>query len=75
MIFERDRDNFESHFPELEIHAIRPFMPFRYLVSGGVSMRQLMPTATFHLWRKVESWLCSWPRHWSMFAFIHLKRQ
>jgi len=61
--------------PQPRDSAVRPFMPFRYLVSGGVSMRQLMPEATFALWRKLESWLCTWPRHWSMFALIHLTRR
>jgi len=75
IVFQRDRHEFESEFPDLEIQAVRPVMPFRYLVSGGVSMRQLMPEATFTLWRKLESWLCTWPRHWSMFALIHLTRR
>jgi SAM-dependent methyltransferase len=75
IIFQRDRHEFESEFRDLGIQAVRPFMPFRYLVSGGVSMRQLMPEATFALWRKLESWLCAWPRHWSMFALIHLTRR
>jgi SAM-dependent methyltransferase len=75
IIFARDRHDFESEFRELEIQTIRPFMPFRYLVSGGVSMRQLMPTASFSFWRKLETWLGHWPQHWSMFALIHLKRQ
>ena len=75
VIFQRDRPHFESEFRELAIREVRPFMPFRYLVSGGVSMRQLMPGATFGLWRHVESWLNSWPHHWSMFAFIHLERR
>ena len=74
IIFERDRRDFESEFRELEIQAIRPFMPFRYLVSGGVSMRQLMPEFTFDVWRKLEAWACTWPHHWSMFALIHLRR-
>lgn len=74
IVFQRDRQQFESEFRTLAIQAVRPFMPFRYLVSGGVSMRQLMPEATFPLWRKLESWLCAWPRHWSMFALIHLTR-
>lgn len=75
IIFQRDRYDFESEFRGLEIHAVRPFMPFRYLVSGGVSMRQLMPATTFTLWRKLESWLCAWPHHWSMFALVHLTRR
>ncbi len=75
IIFQRDRHGFEAEFGELEIQEIRPFMPFRYLVSGGVSMRQLMPEAAFDLWRKLESWLCTWSHHWSMFALIHVTRR
>lgn len=75
MIFARDRRKFIVEFPELEIRAVRPFMPFRYLVSGGVSMRQLMPEGTFHLWRKLESFFGAWPKHWCMFALIHLTRR
>jgi SAM-dependent methyltransferase len=75
IIFQRDRRQFEAEFPELEIRAVRPFMPFRYLVSGGVSMRPLMPAATFPLWRGLENWLCAWPHHWSMFAFVQLTRR
>ena len=75
IIFRRDRSEFESGFPELAIRVVRPFMPFRYLVSGGVSMRQLMPAAAFGVWRQMESWLGRWPDHWSMFAFIQLERR
>ncbi|MBV8902046.1 MAG: methyltransferase domain-containing protein [Acidobacteriia bacterium] len=75
IIFQRDRRRFESEFRELHIQAVRPFMPFRYLLSGGVSMRQLMPEITFTFWRKLESQLCAWPHHWSMFALIHLTRR
>lgn len=75
IIFERDRRDFESEFRDLEIQTVRPFMPLRYLISGGVSMRQLMPAAAFPFWRKLETWLGRWPQHWSMFALIHLKRQ
>ncbi len=75
IIFQRDRHAFESEFRELEIQLVRPFMPFRYLVSGGVSMRPLMPEATFALWRRLEWVFSGWPRHWSMFALIHVKRR
>jgi SAM-dependent methyltransferase len=75
IIFERDRLEFESEFRDLQIQAVLPFMPFRYLVSGGVSMRQLMPEGTFRAWRGFESLLSKWPRHWSMFALIYLARR
>ena len=75
IIFQRDRHELESGFPKLTLRELRPFMPFRYLVSGGVSMRQLMPAAMFGIWRRIESWLAPWPHYWSMFAFIHLERR
>ena len=75
IIFQRDRREFEAEFRGLEIESVRPFMPFRYLVSGGVTMRQLTPEATFSSWRKLESWLGTWPHHWSMFALIQITRR
>lgn len=75
IIFERDRGRFESEFPNLRIRTVRPIMPFRYLFSGGVSMRQLMPEWTFALWSKLDSWLSAWPKRWPMFAFIHIERR
>jgi SAM-dependent methyltransferase len=71
IVFQRDRGEFEAEFRDLEIRAVRPFMPFRYLVSGGVSMRPLMPGATFAAWRTLESVFGAW----SMFAFIQIARR
>jgi SAM-dependent methyltransferase len=75
IIFERDREVFESEFPALRLQAVHPIMPFRYFVSGGVSMRQLMPEITFTLWRKLDGLLSKWPRQWPMFARIHVIRR
>jgi SAM-dependent methyltransferase len=74
MVFERDRALFETEFPKLRIEQVQPLMPFRYLVSGGVSMRGLMPRATTPLWRAIEKSLEPWMRHWAMFALILLRR-
>ena len=73
IIFARDRGQFEKEFPELQIHSINPFMPFRYLLSGGVSWRSLMPGWSFALWRKVEHLLQPWMNHLAMFALIVLR--
>jgi SAM-dependent methyltransferase len=75
MLFERDREMFEREFPDWRIQTIKPEMPFRYLVSGGVSMRSLMPGATFSLWRWLEQGLQPWMRKWAMFAEIILVKQ
>jgi hypothetical protein len=50
-------------------------MPFRYLVSGGISMRNLMPSLTFRAWRRVEWLMDPWMSRWAMFAQITLRRR
>jgi SAM-dependent methyltransferase len=72
IIFARDRSRFENEFPEWQIHLIKPFMPFRYLLSGGVSLRSFMPGWSFALWRKIENLLQPWMKNLAMFALIAL---
>jgi len=74
IVFVRDRCKFESLFPELSIAQIRPFMPFRYLVSGGVALRSLMPGFTHAAWAGLERMLESQMPRFAMFAFISLHR-
>ena len=72
IIFQRDRRQFKQEFPEWRIQKIRPFMPFRYLLSGGVSLRSLMPGILFGVWRWLEEFLD--PQAWGMFAYFVLTR-
>ena len=74
IIFERDRAQFEREFPEWRIREINRIMPFRYLVSGGVSLRSLMPGWAFELWRLAEQALTPWMKTWAMFARVILVR-
>lgn len=74
IVFQRDRRVFESQYPKLRIEKIQPFMPFRYLVSGGVSMRQLTPGSAFEPWRRIEAIFDRWPERWAMFALVHITR-
>ena len=74
IIFERDRARFEQEFPEWRISQIKLMMPFRYLVSGGVSLRNLMPGCSFMLWRKLENALRPRMKDLAMFALIVLER-
>ena len=48
---------FEQEFPEWRIELIKPIMPFRYLLSGGVSLRSLAPAWSFKLWDRLENTL------------------
>ena len=43
IIFVRDRKLFSEKYPKLAVDIVEPYMPVRYLVSGGVSKPQLLP--------------------------------
>jgi SAM-dependent methyltransferase len=70
IVFERDRQRFLRRFPELEIRDVHLIMPIRYLLSGGVSMRALIPSWSFGLVRAVER--ASRPAMWSLAMFAHV---
>ena len=74
MLFVRDRPQFEQEFPMWQVRTIEPIMPFRYLVSGGVSLRSLMPGWSFGAWRTLENGMRPWRHRWGMFAQITLSR-
>jgi len=43
IVFTRDRARFEKEFPLLKIKSLRRHSPFRFLISGGVTLRPLLP--------------------------------
>ncbi len=47
----------------------------RDIIQGNRFLWRILPEATFDFWHKLETGLCTWPDHWSMFAMIHLKRR
>jgi SAM-dependent methyltransferase len=75
IVFVRDRARFEEEFPEFEIEEIRPFLPFRYLLSGGVSMRSLMPDFTHGMWALLERSLDFQRDRLGMFAFLSVRKR
>ena len=74
IVFARDRALFESDFPQWRLDRVEPYMPFRYLLSGGLSLRQLMPGWSFGFWSGVESALGFAAGTTAMFARIRLLR-
>lgn len=74
ILFQRDRARFEKEFPQWKIESICLLMPFTYLVSGGVSLRPLMPGWTYPLWRGLERSLTPVIAWWAMFAQVVLRR-
>lgn len=75
IIFQRDRTRFERDFPQWQIELIKPFMPLRYLLSGGVSMRSLVPAWSFGIAKKIESTVGAWNNQLAMFAKILIRRR
>ena len=74
IVFARDRALFESGFPEWRLDRVEPYMPFRYLLSGGLSLRPLMPGWSFRFWSGVERALGFAAGATAMFARIRLVR-
>ena len=75
IIFSRDRDRLAREFPRLAVRSVEPIMPFRYIVSGGVSMRSLMPGWTAGTWRGIEAALSPFNDRLAMFARIDVRRR
>lgn len=74
IVLQRDRHIFELEFPQFGIEQIRPFLPFRYVISGGLATRNLMPAFANGVWLRVERMLDPWVSHLGMYAFISLRR-
>ena len=75
IVFDRDRDRFTREFPEWQIQTAEPFMPLRYLLSGGVSLRSLAPGWSHGTFRALERVLRPWSSTFAMFAKIALMRR
>ena len=74
IIFQRDRAGFETEFPEWRIERVTPFMPLRYLVSGGVGFRNLVPGWTHPLWVGLETLARPFMADLAMFVHVVLRR-
>lgn len=72
IIFHRDRSIFDQRHPNLRIERITPIMPFAYLLSGGVSLRSILPGWMYWFIRFLEQH--SNEPSWAMFAMIIVKR-
>ena len=75
VVFRRDRATLEAEFPGWELAEVHPIMPFRYLLSGGVSMRQLAPSWAFPPLAALEQLVQPLRHYLAMFAVILLRRR
>lgn len=74
IVFSRDRVQFLKEFPDWRIEEIRLMMPVAYLISGGVSLRSLVPGMFYGLVRFMERLLTPYLPRLAMFAQITLQR-
>jgi len=74
IVFVRDLELFKADFPNLRIEQITYHTPLRYLISGGVSFKQLVPDFSFPFFRAVDSMLVSLSKQFSMFMTISVKK-
>jgi SAM-dependent methyltransferase len=74
IVFQRDRAVFEAEFPEWRIVRLTPFMPLRYLASGGVGFRSLVPGWTYPLFAALEKLAEPGMENLAMFVHIVLRR-
>ena len=72
IIFIRDKAKFENKFSGLKIIKINLHTPFRYLASGGVSYRQVVPTFFYGLIRGLEIILSPFNRFIALFQTIEI---
>ncbi|MDQ7784717.1 MAG: class I SAM-dependent methyltransferase [Desulfomonilaceae bacterium] len=75
IVFHRDRSLFEATFPDWHVSGIDLGMPFSYILSGGMTMRALMPGFAFGFVRRLERLLGPWMDGLAMFAKIVLTRR
>lgn len=74
IVFIRDEHLFKSLYPGFSIEEICHHTPFRYLVSGGVSFKQLLPDFTYGLFSFLDEFFTSISSQFSMFVTIRIKK-
>ena len=74
IVFERDRAAFERDFPSLRVLRMEPHTPFRYLVSGGLSLRQALPSFLYSPVKLLEVCLSPFNRFLGLFLTVELRK-
>lgn len=72
IVFERDWKIFSAKYPQFKIRAIRYHSPLSYILSGGVSMKSLVPSFLFNLIIFIKGIVSS--RRFNMFATIEIEK-
>ena len=74
IIFYRDRELFQSEFPHLIVRDLKIHTPLTYLISGGLSLKQLLPSELYGFVRLIEWLLSPFNSYLGMFLTIELEK-
>ncbi|MBN1252140.1 MAG: class I SAM-dependent methyltransferase [Bacteroidales bacterium] len=74
IVFERDIDIFKNKFKSLQLIDIKYHTPLRYLLSGGVSFKQLVPDFMFLPITYFENFILFFTKQFSMFVTIEIEK-
>lgn len=74
IVFIRDRKKFKKLFPHLRIARIEPHTPLRYIISGGLTFKQLLPSISYSLVVLIERTLSPFNKYVGMFYTIELQK-
>ncbi len=74
IVFERDIDTFHKLFPQLKLETVKYHTPLRYLLSGGMSYRSLVPGWAFGAVSVMEKLLTPIYSQIAMFQLIEVKK-
>lgn len=72
--FERDIEKFNLAFPKLKLKIINYHTPFRYILSGGVSRKALVPNFSYNFFKGIEWLLSSFARQIGLFQTIVIEK-
>jgi SAM-dependent methyltransferase len=74
IVFHRDRAMFLEQYPDFKIVKTQFHAPFRYLLSGGFTLRQLMPSWSYGMVKALERLLTPLNRWIGMFETIVIEK-
>ena len=73
--FERDREKFNKEFVQFKIVEIKYHTSFRYLLSGGVSMKSLVPNWSYGIIKGIETIFDLFGKVFGMFVIIVVEKK
>ena len=72
IVFERDKKIFTKKFPDLAIENIKYHTPLRYLISGGLTFKQVIPNFSYPFFNILDKSLSKITKQSAMFITVTL---